>query len=137
LQAVVPGLINRARRLLSALDGACYPFGEGGIVISMEDYLCKGAALREKAPVLNADVGMFIMAQNLVIDTGASLTPFVSRFLELQHLSFSWLTAAAEAAEMELVGPAELREFHEGTCDSFARLIMPAMQVNEREKVFA
>jgi hypothetical protein len=38
---------------------------------------------------------------------------------------------------MELVGPAELREFHEGTCDSFARLIMPAMQVNEREKVFA
>jgi len=137
LQAVVPGLINRARRLLSALDGACYPFGEGGIVISMEDYLCKGAALREKAPVLNADAGMLIMAQNLVIDTGASLTPFVSRFLELQHLSFSWLTAAAEAAEMELVGPAELREFHEGTCDSFARLIMPAMQVNEREKVFA
>ena len=137
VQAVVPGLLVKAHQLLDALDGACYPFAEDGIVISMRDYLCGESELLQSNGHSQVGVGMHSMVQSMIGETSQAMTPMVSRFLELHHRSFAWLAAAAEASELHFIGPAELRDNTGDEGQSFVHLVRPVVHTRALETAHA
>lgn len=133
MQAIVPGMMARARHIAKALDGACYPFNPDGVAVPLADYLC--ASLGGSAPPDPhlASAGMHAMARQMAHDAAASLTPFVDHFLELYHRSFAWLAAAAEASENYFVGPIYSDEIISSEVESLAGLIKTEAEIKERE----
>lgn len=102
-QAVVPGMVARCQSILKALDGAVYPFGVDGRVVSLQAYLLPTPPDWLDANAL-AGLGMHERARCLASGAAQHIGPFIDRFLELYHRSLAWLAAAAAQSESHFVG---------------------------------
>lgn len=111
-QAVVPGMVARCQSILKALDGAVYPFGADGKVVSLQAYLLPTPPDWLDANSL-AGLGMHERARCLASGPAQHIGPFIERFLELYHRSLAWLAAAAAQSESHFVG----WEDHDGSAE--------------------
>lgn len=110
LQSVVPKMLNLVRQIVSTMDGAPYPFAEGGRSTSLNEHLLPGA-LPEMPGVslLSTDVSsMRTIGLKMASQASESIAPYVDGFLSLYHRAFAWLAECAERTEVHFMGALSL-----------------------------
>jgi hypothetical protein len=106
LQSVVPKMLNLLRQIISTMDGAPYPFAEGGRQITLNDHL-----LPRRLPELpgvsmtSLDVdSMKSIGLKMASEASECIAPYVDVFLGLYHRAFAWLAESAERTETHFLG---------------------------------
>lgn len=110
LQSVVPKMLNLVRQIVSTMDGAPYPFAEGGRSSSLNEHLLPGA-LPEMPGVslLSTDVSsMRAIGLKMASQASECIAPYVDGFLSLYHQAFAWLAESAERTEVQFMGALSL-----------------------------
>lgn len=106
LQSVVPKMISLVRQIMSVMDGAPYPFGEGHRNITLNDHLLpKGLPEMPGVSLLSVDVSsMRTLGGKMASDASECITPYVDAFLSTYHGAFAWLSESAERVETHFLG---------------------------------
>lgn len=106
LQSVVPKMLNLLRQIISTMDGAPYPFAEGGREVTLNDHL-----LPRRLPELpgvsmtSLDVeSMKSIGLKMASEASECIAPYVDVFLSLYHRAFAWLAESAERTETHFLG---------------------------------
>lgn len=130
LQSVVPKMINLLRQILSAMDGAHYPFAKNRRPMTLNAHLLPGGKMPEPVnismdPAAAADTR--VLAAKMAADASEVVAPFVDRFLQLWHKAYAWLAESAEMAENHFVGAgvAQPRMIDEQEPDSRSFMDLP------------
>lgn len=106
LQSVVPKMLNLVRQIVSTMDGAPYPFTEGGGAVSLNQHLLP-APLPEMPGVSMTSLdapSMKTIGLNMAAAASDCIAPYVDAFLSLYHRAFAWLAESAERTETHFVG---------------------------------
>ncbi len=110
LQSVVPKMLNLVKQIVSTMDGAPYPFAEGGGTVSLNQHLFP-QPLPEMPGVslLSVDVSsMRAIALKMASQTSECVAPYVDAFMSLYHRAFAWLAESAERTEAHFMGALSL-----------------------------
>ena len=105
LHHLVPRLLNQARQIRAALDGALYPEADTGSVIPLADFLFAEPIPESPLAWLQGteDLGLQERVFQLASDAAQFMTPFADRYLLVYHHAYAWLAETAERAELSFV----------------------------------
>lgn len=106
LQSVVPKMLNLVRQIMSTMDGAPYPFAEGGRRTTLNEHLLpKGLPEMPGVSLLSLDVSsMKSIGLKMAADASESIAPYIDAFMGLYHGAFAWLAESAERVETHFLG---------------------------------
>lgn len=109
LQSVVPKMLNLVRQIVSAMDGAPYPFAESGGTTLNNHLLPAPLPEMPGVSLLSTDVSsMRAIALKMASQTSECIAPYVDAFLSLYHHAFAWLAESAERTETHFMGTLSL-----------------------------
>lgn len=122
LQSVVPKMINLLRQILSALDGAHYPFGSARRPVPLAAHLLPGGKVPEPVNISMdpaAAANIKTLSIKMAADASEIVAPFVDRYLHLWHQAYAWLAESAELAEGHFLDMAAGNAVEEGRAPSW------------------
>lgn len=106
LQSVVPKMLNLVRQIASTMDGAPYPFSQGGGRKSLNEHLLpSGLPELPGVSMTSMDASnMKSMGLKMASDASECIAPYIDTFLGLYHRAFAWLAESAERTETHFIG---------------------------------